>query len=154
MAAGIMCLLVAAWLGAAIFFAAIVAPAAFAVYPSRTLAGALVGRVLPALLWSGLVIGVGVGVATWNMSNRRAGTIGAAVLVLSCSAAQLVVAPRIARLREQIGGSIETLGQADPMRVAFGRLHAQSVAWLFVAMVSAFVVLVLLQRSLIARSAP
>ena len=36
--------LVAAWLGAALVVAAVVAPAAFDVLPTRTLAGALVGR--------------------------------------------------------------------------------------------------------------
>ena len=47
-----------AWLGAAVLVAAVVAPAAFAVLPTRTLAGALVGRVLPVLFYSGAVVGV------------------------------------------------------------------------------------------------
>ena len=41
---------------------AVVAPAAFAVLPTRTLAGALVGRVLPVLFWCGMLVGVGVAV--------------------------------------------------------------------------------------------
>ena len=49
-------LLLAAWVGAAIFFSAIVAPALFAVLPTRELAGAVVGRVLPMLNWAGLII--------------------------------------------------------------------------------------------------
>ena len=49
--------LLAAWLGATIIVGAVVAPAAFAVLPSRTLAGALVGRVLPPLFWSGVAVG-------------------------------------------------------------------------------------------------
>ena len=36
--------------------AAVVAPAAFAVLPSRTLAGALVGRVLPTVFIAGIVV--------------------------------------------------------------------------------------------------
>src|SRR5215213_9270463 len=49
--------LLSLWLGAAIVVAAVVAPAAFAVLPTRTLAGALVGRVLPSIFWSGAVVG-------------------------------------------------------------------------------------------------
>jgi len=50
--------LLAAWLGAACFVASVVAPAAFDVLPTRTLAGALVGRVIPVLFWSGVIVGV------------------------------------------------------------------------------------------------
>jgi len=46
----------AAWLGAAALFAASVAPAAFAVLPSRSLAGDVVGRVLPVVFWSGMLV--------------------------------------------------------------------------------------------------
>ena len=49
-------LLLSAWLGASILFAAVVAPAAFTILPSRSLAGALVGRVLPVVFASGLVV--------------------------------------------------------------------------------------------------
>ena len=49
-------LLLSAWLGAAVLFSSVVAPAAFAALPSRTLAGALVGRVLPAVFFAGIVI--------------------------------------------------------------------------------------------------
>jgi hypothetical protein len=45
-------LLIAFWGGAAILTIAIVTPAAFAVLPTRALAGSLVGRVLPALFLS------------------------------------------------------------------------------------------------------
>ena len=47
-------LLVAAWIGAALITVAVVAPGAFAVLPSRTMAGAMVGRVLPALFIAGI----------------------------------------------------------------------------------------------------
>jgi hypothetical protein len=144
---------VAVWFGAAILFAAVVAPAAFAVYPSRTLAGALVGRVLPPLFWSGLVVGIAVVAVTWS-SPARPARWAAAVLAVSCAIGQLIVAPRIARIRDQIGGSIEALDQTDPLRVAFGRLHAQSVGWLALGMVSAFAVLVILARSVTLRTAP
>src|SRR2546430_1569733 len=49
-------LLLAVWIGAALLFALVVAPAAFAVLPSRTLAGALVGRGLPVIFYGGGVL--------------------------------------------------------------------------------------------------
>jgi hypothetical protein len=52
-----------AWLGAAVLAATVVAPAAFAVLPTRSLAGALVGRVLPVLFYGGAVVGCRRGVA-------------------------------------------------------------------------------------------
>jgi len=54
--AGVVSILLSAWLGAAVLVTTVVAPAAFAVLPSRTLAGALVGRVLPVLFIAGLVV--------------------------------------------------------------------------------------------------
>jgi hypothetical protein len=145
-------ILLAAWLGAAVLVASVVAPAAFAVLPSRAMAGALVGRVLPVLFWSGMVVGIGVIVATWNVAPRG-GRIGAAlVLIVSCAAAQLVVAPRIARLRERIGSSVDALDAADPLRLAFGRLHGVSVAALGVGAAAALVALVLVTRLVTSRS--
>jgi hypothetical protein len=39
------------WLGAAAFFSVALAPVLFAVLPTRTLAGEVVGRVLPGVLY-------------------------------------------------------------------------------------------------------
>jgi hypothetical protein len=50
--------LLGAWIGAALLMAAAVAPAAFAVLPTRALAGALVGRVLPPVFGGGIVVGL------------------------------------------------------------------------------------------------
>ena len=129
-----------AWLGAALLFVAVVAPAAFAALPTRTLAGALVGGVLPSLFGAGIVVGIGL--ATAGMLSRRgrivtAGTVGGLLVTVSCAAAQFVVAPRIERARVSIGGPIESVPPSDPRRVAFGRLHGASVAWLGVAVVGA-----------------
>jgi hypothetical protein len=146
--------LLAAWLGAATLVAAAVAPAAFAVLPTRTLAGALVGRILPALFWSGVLIGAATTALTWTLSPRAWRTAAALTLVAACAAAQLVVAPRIERVRRQIGGAVESLDPSDPRRLAFGRLHGLSVAWMGVGGLAALVALVLLVRLISARSAP
>lgn len=129
-----------AWLGAALLFVAVVAPAAFAALPTRTLAGALVGAVLPAIFHSGIVVGAGLAVAGMTLRRGRIvtpGTVGGFLIAISCAAAQFVVAPRIERARVSIGGPIESVPSSDPRRVAFGRLHGASVAWLGVALVGA-----------------
>jgi hypothetical protein len=146
--------LLAAWLGAALLVTAVVAPAAFAVLPSRTLAGALVGRVLPALFWSGIAVGLAVAALTGGMPQRIGRTVAALALAGACAAAQLVVAPRIQRLREQIGGALDALDPSDPRRQAFGRLHGLSVAWLGLGVLAALLALILLLRLTSARSIP
>lgn len=138
-------LLLSAWLGAGILFAAAVAPAAFAVLPSRLLAGAVVGRVLPVLFVSGIVVaalGLVLDRADAGMLPivRRVALIAA---LAACAIAQLGIAPRIERVRAQIDGPIEQLPQGDPRRAAFGRLHAMSVGWLGLAMLGAATTIVL-----------
>jgi hypothetical protein len=143
--------LLAAWLGAALLVAAVVAPAAFAVLPSRTLAGAVVGRVLPVLFWSGMLVGLASAALTWSLPARVWRTGAALALVAACAAAQLVIAPRIARVREA-AGAIEALDPADPRRQAFGRLHGLSVMWMGVGGLAALLALILLARLISSRS--
>ncbi|HVX38010.1 MAG TPA: DUF4149 domain-containing protein [Gemmatimonadaceae bacterium] len=144
----------AVWLGAATFFAAAVAPALFAVLPSRTLAGAVVGRLLPVILYAGMLIGILVTVSDgmaggWRWRGR--GGLGA-LIVAACAVAQFVIGARIARVRAQIPGAIDDLPVDDARRVAFGRLHGLSVGWLGLAMIAGLVALVLAVRSLQSRS--
>jgi Domain of unknown function (DUF4149) len=151
------------WLGAAVLFAAVVAPALFAALPSRTTAGDVVGRVLPVLLWAGIVVSLIAGfieavaqnailTRNWNLrgqppdlndvvhfagyrvAGQRAGL--GFVIALACGYA-LVLGQRIDRLRVSVGQPIETLSASDPRRLDFGRMHAWSVAALGVAMLSA-----------------
>lgn len=142
-------LLLAVWIGAALLFTLVVAPAAFAVLPTRTLAGALVGRVLPVIFYAGVVIGslivlLDIIGRTGAWGRSAAGAVSA----LACAVAQLVVGTRIDRLRAVIGGPLDALASDDPRRVAFGRLHAISVGWLGLAMVAAIVALALAVRAL------
>lgn len=136
-------LLVALWLGAAAFFTLVVARAAFDVLPTRTLAGALVGRILPVLFLTGLLVGLVIAVLeafTWRERWMR---LAAGIAMAgACAVAQFIVAPRIAAVRAAIEGPIEALAAGDPQRAAFGRLHAVSVAWLGVAIVAAVIALV------------
>lgn len=147
-------LVLAGWLGAALLVVLSVAPAAFAVLPTRALAGALVGRVLPVLFWSGMIIGVALGVHAWSSPNRLARTVIAIALAGACATAEFVVTPRIAQTRAHAGGAIDALGASDPRRRAFGRLHGISVALLGIAGLSAMLALYHIVRDVPSRSAP
>ena len=119
----------AAWIGAALLTAAVVAPAAFAVLPTRALAGALVGRVLPTLFVAGALLTAIAAGAAWRDTGRFAvarvalGTLAA----VACVIAQFVIARRIEVLRAAIGPNLEALSPSDPRRLAFGKLHGLSV---------------------------
>src|SRR5690349_22173891 len=145
-------LLLALWIGAALLFAIVVAPAAFSVLPTRSLAGALVGRVLPVIFYAGVVIGslivlLDIAGRTGAWGRSAAGAVSA----LACAVAQLVVGTRIDRLRAAISGPLDALAGDDPRRVAFGRLHAISVGWLGLAMVAAIIALALAVRAMTPR---
>lgn len=139
------------WLGAASFFSTAVAPALFTVLPTRALAGAVVGRILPTVFYSGIAIGVLL--IAVELAARRAWTwkgreISGGVMIAACAIAQFFVAPRIDHLRSEISGPIEALPLTDPRRISFGRLHGASVVWLGIAMLAAAFALVLCARTL------
>ena len=127
------------WLGAALFFAAVVAPAAFAVAPASSFAGALVGRLLPPLFASGILVGLVIVAIElrWPRAGSRLRASAAGVMLAACAVAQFVIGDQIDRLRASAGPPIGMLQRDDPRRVAFGRLHALSVAALGAAMIAA-----------------
>jgi hypothetical protein len=137
-------LAVAAWLGAALVTVAVVAPGAFAVLPSRTMAGTLVGRVLPTLFIAGIVIGVLVAAVASSAPSAgapRGASVAGLLAALACGVAQFGITPRLDRLRAEIGGPVDALPADDARRVAFGLFHGYNVAGLGVAMVGAAVCL-------------
>ena len=135
--------LASVWGGAALVVVATVAPAAFRVLPTRSLAGALVGEVLPVLFFTGIGIGVlALALAPRGSPRILLRRIGAVGTIVGCAVAQLVIAPKIHALRERIGPSVEALSVTDPLRVAFGKMHGLSVLSLGVAMAFALVILV------------
>jgi hypothetical protein len=128
------------WLGGALIVATAVAPAAFAVLPSRTLAGALVGRVLPVVFLSGIVVAVIAVLCEMNVSRHSFSlkvSVPLIALAAGCAIAQFVITPKIERIRAAVSGPIESLATSDPQRITFGKLHAFSVLWLGVAMLGA-----------------
>jgi Domain of unknown function (DUF4149) len=125
-----------AWLGAALLAAAVVAPAAFAVLPTRTLAGALVGRVLAVLFWAG----AGAGVLVLAAGARGLRRVLALILLAASLGSELAVTPAIERVRRSSAVPMEALDATDPRRAAFGRLHGVSVLLLGLGMVAAAII--------------
>ena len=145
-------MLLTAWLGAATLTVAVLAPRAFAVLPSRELAGAVVGSVLPALFATGLVFATLAAVLSAVRSLAPGAAATALLAAAACAVAQFVVAPRLVVLRAQIGGPVARLSADDPRRVAFGLLHGYSVMGLGVAMMASAISLILLLISMRSRS--
>lgn len=149
--APVAAMLLAAWIGASMYFTVVVTRAAFAVLPTRTLAGALVGQTLPVLFDTGIIVGV-VLIASALMSPaagaRTASRAGGAVIAAVCALARFVLLPRIARLRLSLPATIDSLAVTDPARRSFGQMHALSVGALGLAMLTGIVVAVMLAHSL------
>jgi hypothetical protein len=141
--------LLSTWFGAALLTAGVVAPAAFAVLPTRDLAGQVVGRVLPVIFWWGMVTFATVMVlGAWTDMRTRfkprvlLGAIGGT----ACMIAQFVVDGVIARVRAQANGPIDQLAPTNPLRIAFGQLHLFSVVLLGIAMLGAVAILIVALR--------
>lgn len=141
----------AAWLGASVFVAAVVTPAAFAVLPTRALAGAVVGRALPVLFTLGLLVGAAVAVMNHSVRAGRSVTFSATTLSLA-SASALLVTIRLRAMTAAIGRPMDALDPADPRRVAFGRMHGLSVLLMGIGLLATCVALVAIARHLNSRS--
>lgn len=145
-------LLVALWLGAAVYFSFAVAPSAFVVLPSRELAGAVVTRTLAIVNVAGFIVSL-VMLLTMpfdrRVSGRFARAVEAASLVVLAAVTAVghwVIAARLRAMRAAMQGTIDALAQDDPARVAFNALHGYSVAALGVGMLAALVAFVLVAR--------
>jgi hypothetical protein len=137
-------LLLGLWLGAAVFFIG-VAQNAFAVLQERELAGAVVGRNLALLYYSGMSIGILlllmslVGTARsiriWLWIERFLLLVVAA----ACGIGQLVIGTSIGTVRQEIGRPIDELAADDPLREQFNMLHQYSEWVLLTAMIAALI---------------
>jgi len=120
-----------AWIGAIVYFAAVVTQGAFAVLPNRDTAGLLVGYTLGGLHLMGLisaVIFVAASVA-FEKSLRafiEPAAIGVILMAVLTIASQGYVMPKMAMLRTQMV-SVEATPGNDPRRIEFDRLHTMSV---------------------------
>src|SRR5580698_759649 len=120
-----------AWLGAIFYFSAVVAPSAFAVLPTKDLAGTLVGQSLSRLHAMGLILAIvfliaGGAIAGSIRVFSKPAMIGVVVMVLLTAISQNNVTHRLNELRTAMG-SVEKTPADDPRRAEFDRLHSLSV---------------------------
>lgn len=158
-AAFIEVLLIGVWLGSMMFFSFAVAPSAFAVLPTREMAGVMVTSTIGKFEVLGLIIGtllILIHVANWRSrhSSRAVKTLQAVLLFLMTASAGLSrfwISPAMVSLRARMGGHIDDVAATDPMRIQFNDLHQYSVGLMSAAMISGFVVLFLTVRSWLKR---
>ena len=152
-------LLLGLWLGAAIFFSGVVAPAAFAVLRAyqvpnyAEIAGSIVNRSLAVVNTSGFIIGVLLVIVAVLLKPQYGRTAFAlqllALLLMTAltAAGQWVIAARMRAIRAALTMPLDRLPLADPQRVAFDNLHRYSVTALGVAIIAALIGYFLLART-------
>jgi hypothetical protein len=137
-------LLLAIWLGAAVFFIA-VAQAAFGVIEQRELAGAAVNSTLSVLQYGGMGIAV-VLILTSLVGTARVGAFWLwverfllLIMAAACAVGQFVIGFWLSSLRGQMGRPIDEIAVDDPLRAQFNTVHEYSVWVLFVGMAAALI---------------
>ena len=153
-------ILLACWFGAALFFGAVVAPAAFGVLRSfglanaNEIAGSIVTRSLSVINVAGFLIALLLllSLLLWrNYAGRVSFIIECVCLVviaIGTGVGHWVIAARMRALRAAMVLPIDQIAADDPRRIAFGALHGYSVNVLGLAMIAALVALVLMVRNL------
>jgi hypothetical protein len=129
----LMLLSLIVWLGGLIFFSFVVAPTAFAVLPTRHLAGSVVSRSLNLLHWIGLISGLVFLVTSLLYSRYSTGSarpfaarhLLVVIMLVLTSVSQFGISPRMASLRATVG-EIDNVPLNDPARVQFNALHRWS----------------------------
>ena len=142
----------AMWLGAAIFFSVVVAPAAFTVLGQihsingRESAGAIVGLCLAAVNLSGFVISLLALISgVFRFRKTGASVIEAASLLITAvgtGVGHWVIRAQLQALKSGFTVPIDVIPEGDPRRIAFNTLHGYSVKALGVAMIAALIGLV------------
>lgn len=137
-------LLLAIWLGAAVFFIG-VAQSAFAVIEQRELAGAVVGRTLAILNYGGMVVATSLIVLSLVGSARVSKfwlwveRFLLLIIVAACAVGQFVIGFWLSSLRTQIGRPIDEVAIDDPLRLQFNTIHQYSEWTLLAAMAAALI---------------
>src|SRR5215211_5216685 len=153
-------ILLACWFGAALFFGAVVAPAAFGVLRTfglpnaNEIAGSIVTRSLSVVNIAGFVVALLL-LATFIVRRNTSGRVSfivecicLGVIALATGVGQWVIAARMRALRAAMVLPIDQIAADDARRVAFNNLHGYSVNALGLAMIAALVVMFLMVRSL------
>jgi len=153
-------ILLAIWFGAALFFGAVVAPAAFGVLRSfglpnaNEIAGSIVTRSLSVVNIAGFAIALLLLVTVIlrrNYSSRLSfilECICLGVIAVTTGFGHWFIAARMRALRAAMVLPIDQIAADDARRIAFNSLHGYSVNALSLAMIAALVAMVLMARSL------
>ena len=127
------------WLGALVFFGAVLAPIAFSQLPPLFAtpaagihaAGMVVGGSLVRLHWIGLFCGLIFLVVSVLARAHYRSIIPQALLVLVMmlltAYSQFSIIPRMDTARDSVGGNVDAVAANNPGREIFDRLHQQSV---------------------------
>ena len=144
-------LLLASWLGAAIFFSAAVAPSAFRVLRAFNLpnaseiAGAIVTRTLSVVNSSGFVLSVLLLITAFVLKENYGQLAFILQIVLlvtlgvTTGVGEWVIATRMRGLRAAMYTTIDQIPAGDPSRIAFDALHGYSVTALSIAIIAALI---------------
>lgn len=159
MTAFVEALLIAIWLGSMMFFSFAVAPSAFAVLPTRELAGAVVTSTIGKVEILGLVIGpILMIIRSFRSHSSNSSRVRIlhlvllAVMIAAASLSRFWISPQMVSLRREMGGHIDDVPITDPLRVQFNSLHQYSVSLMGTAIVAGLIVLFLIVRSWLNRS--
>jgi len=133
-------LLLAAWVGSMIFFSIAVAPSAFAVLPTREMAGVMVTSTIGKVEVIGLIIGPFLILVNAVKSSRSSAAkilriVLIGLMVMCAALSRFWISPSMVSLRAAMGGHIDEVSPADPMRLQFNALHQYSVALMGIAIV-------------------
>lgn len=129
----VMLLSLIVWLGGLIFFAFVVAPAAFSVLPTRHLAGNVVARSINGLHWIGIVAGIVylfssvlyARIATGTLHLFAVRNVVIVLMLVLTLISQFGIIPRMDALRASIG-EIDSVPADNPVRMQFDALHVWS----------------------------
>ena len=148
---GLRLLLLGLWLGAALFFSAVVAPSVFSVLRAHHLpnvgeiAGTLVTRTLSVVNISGFIISL-ILLATIFAFRRGYAPrsfvleiLSLVTMALTTGVGHWVIAAKMHALRAAMVLPIDQVPADDPGRLAFNNLHSYSVTALSVAMIAALI---------------
>jgi hypothetical protein len=145
-------LLLGVWLGSMAFFSFALAPSAFAVLPTRHLAGLVVSSTLLKLEMIGLVIGSALLlvqlVKTWVLSaSSKLNFVFLILMLITTAALRFWISPSMNLLRQAMNGEIDTVPATDPARIQFNELHQYSVNLMAVTILSGLALLFFTTRS-------
>lgn len=142
-------LVLAGWLGAALFFGAVVAPTTFSVLRGFQLpnpgemAGGIVNRALGVVNLGGFVVSLVLGVTALLFQKRDRWLVfeilAMGVMAIATGVGQWIIAAKLHSLRLSIALPIDQIPASDPRRVAFNTLHGYSVTALGIAMIAALI---------------